>query len=1317
MALLAATSQSQAQSCQRTEHLGTLRSYQTIERTGLLSAASTCRFNGVQYYDYYDFELSGAGEVTVGMSAVDFVPQIVLNTGAGEFLAGERLRWKSGSLKRTLPAGQYKVLAISEGSQDAGSYTLSIKTGQLAAPPPPPPPETTTDADQDDERVPPPDNTEVAEVVRGYVLARVHPLPENDRRGAYRVEFGFLSEEVLASGSDRTAVVEANEHLLPPRRYLNEASMLERARDNNRRWLHSSPIDVFPLEGDDATLSGEPLLTGRVIARWNPTSGGRFRIEFGFLPEEAIEAAGGDTQKAAEACADLLPDPGRYLSESRINSEARRSAPRWLTSSLVEIGECEGNGNGPVTITPIAVPLTLPRGEAISDESIAIIRGDLGETFTPVTVTGLPPGLEWDLAETSADGREHQLTVSGTISSSAAARDYSVQITAEGADGERTPETIRIEIPPGTTIVITPWSGYTPATTSVGGSVRIIQPRVREPIPPPPSSSITWEFTTRTTNICSVDRTTGALTLLAVGTCQVRVTASAAGYGDGTASAQVTVSPDPIPVISWSGYARNSVEFGDAALTLVRPTATVNGRPIDPDFRYSVAPVSATVCSVNEAIGALTIKAAGTCTINLTNLPGPGYGVGSADPVTVTVNPGDPGLRWSGYSPAMVQSRDSTPRLLPATAVARTIEFSYRSLTPSVCSATQAGALTLDAEDGTCIVQVTTSGDANYRSASTTATVTIRSVPPPEITISCSSPSIDEGESVTCSVTSNRGGEIDDYLWSAAGGSPSSGSSSTYSPSFSREGRYTVMLTASNDNGNGRDDDSTTVEVRPVPPPEIGCSPSQPKVGETVTCAAQSSRGRWTEYSWSASGGSPSSSSSTTYQPRFSREGRYTVTLTVRSSSGSEKRARPTTVEVIEEPPKITISCSRSLIEEGESVTCWVSSNSGGEIARYSWSASGGSPSSSSSSTYSPSFSRKGTYTVSLTARNDGGDGRDSTTVTVERGEEPPQVRVQCPPSAEENERIECTYTLTDGDRATRWSWSDSDGGSGRSSSYSVRFSSPGTKTVYLVAGNGGGDGRRGQDTVTVVRTPPPPDITVRCSPSSIDAGGSVTCEVSNRGGAITTYEWRARDGSPNRGSSSTYSPSFSQVGQHTVTLTARNAAGHDDDDDTVTVERGVKPPVGNISCIVSVTEVGESIRCGWNWTGGDRPTSLVWSGGDSHSGNSAELYYPSFSSPGTKTVSLRVSNAGGSARAEVTVRVVPPPPSTQYGRCGSDRIRVYYFERWSYTKRWLNMTWDEVAARVSGWGEHMIGHMSQTNCNLWPNGTNLTTSNWPPRP
>ena len=65
-----------------------------------------------------------------------------------------------------------------------------------------------------------------------------------------------------------------------------------------------------------------------------------------------------------------------------------------------------------------------------------ISRG-LGETFTPVTITGLPPGLEWELAATRSSGCEYQLAIPGTISASGTARSYSAQTTAEGRERQR----------------------------------------------------------------------------------------------------------------------------------------------------------------------------------------------------------------------------------------------------------------------------------------------------------------------------------------------------------------------------------------------------------------------------------------------------------------------------------------------------------------------------------------------------------------------------------------------------------------------------------------------------------------------------------------------------------------------------------------------------------------------------------------------------------------------------------------------------------------------------------------------------------------
>ena len=674
-------------------------------------------------------------------------------------------------------------------------------------------------------------------------------------------------------------------------------------------------------------------------------------------------------------------------------------------------------------------------------------------------------------------------------------------------------------------------------------------------------------------------------------------------------------------------------------------------------------------------------------------------------------------------------------------------------------------------------VRLTVRNSAGSDSASTS----VRVQPPPRIdSISCSPSRPDVDENVTCTARLS-GGDPDSYSWS---GGDSSSSSATYRTSFSSSGDKTVRLTVRNTAGS--DSDSTSVTVPPPPPVivsnSISCSPSSPTVNQSVTCTASLSGGTPDIYSWS---GGDSSGSSATYRTSFSSAGTKTVRFTVRNAAGSDSGS--TSVIVIAAPVINSISCPSSAAVN-ENITCTVSL-SGGTPDTYSWTDSDGG--SGSSSSYRTSFSTADTYTVSLTVRNTGGDDSDtSRSITVTRTVDPPQVSVDCPSSADVNERIQCTYSRTSGDPATSWSWSDSDGGLGSSSSYSVRFTSAGTKTVYLTTSNSGGSGRRSQDSVIVADPPVAPTInSISCSPSSPTVDQSVTCSASLSGDAPTSYSW---SGGSSSGNSASYSTSFSSSGSKTVRLTVRNSAGSDSDSYSgVTVQP--RAPQVSISC-PSSAEANDRIECTWSLTGGDRPTSWSWSDSDGGSGSSSsyrvrftstgtktvyltasntggsdsrrqtsvtvteqapwinsitcpsateagstisctastgggrvatwawsganwsgntETYSARFSAFGRQTVRLTVSNSGGSDSDSTRVQVVATPPSTLYGRCGSDATRVYYFERATYTKRHLNMTWEEVAARVPGWGEHMIGHMSQSACNSWPTGLDVTTSNW----
>ena len=374
-ATLASASLAGAQGgCRAVEDLGRLDSYTTISRTGLLHASS-CRFEGVRYYDKYLFTLPGAGKVSASLSAPDFSGRLIFNTGGGEYLAHGSAYYDRTLLSRTLPAGSYRLLVESQRNRDAGSYTITVETEGLEAPPAPPPVKE-PDPPPANEPNPPAGGGQTLQgdsATTGRVVARVHALPAGDSRGAYRIEFGFFTDAVLAGAASRTAAIQNNAGLLPEERWLSAAVILRRAAGGNRGWLRSSLIPIGSAG------------TGRVIVRWNPASGGALRLEFGFLPEWTLDEAGGidgpSVAQAAARHASLLPD-SRYLTEAAIAAERRSGVARWLFSSEVRVppppqlpteGSLEqgettappGEGEEPVIIPPpeepvraIRVPLT-----------------------------------------------------------------------------------------------------------------------------------------------------------------------------------------------------------------------------------------------------------------------------------------------------------------------------------------------------------------------------------------------------------------------------------------------------------------------------------------------------------------------------------------------------------------------------------------------------------------------------------------------------------------------------------------------------------------------------------------------------------------------------------------------------------------------------------------------------------------------------------------------------------------------------------------------------------------------------------------------
>ena len=192
------------------------------------------------------------------------------------------------------------------------------------------------------------------------------------------------------------------------------------------------------------------------------------------------------------------------------------------------------------------------------------------------------------------------------------------------------------------------WRGYSSNSITYKESA----PSLASPTGAPVGA--TFSYATTTTNVCTVNRTTGALTIVGSGACTVTLTAHVAGYNNGVKNATVTVNPATMS-LTWTGYSSNSITFGDS-LTLNTPSST----PSNATFRYTSRTTN--ICTVANSSGAVTQVDDGTCTIRLT--ASVDHYSDAIKDYDITIKPKAMGtLSWSGYSNSNTTTFPSAPSL------------------------------------------------------------------------------------------------------------------------------------------------------------------------------------------------------------------------------------------------------------------------------------------------------------------------------------------------------------------------------------------------------------------------------------------------------------------------------------------------------------------------------------------------------------------------------------------------------------------------------------------------------------------------------
>jgi len=521
-----------------------------------------------------------------------------------------------------------------------------------------------------------------------------------------------------------------------------------------------------------------------------------------------------------------------------------------------------------------------------------------------------------------------------------------------------------------------------------------------------------------------------------------------------------------------------------------------------------------------------------------------------------------------------------------------------------------------------------TSGFDPTRSA-TASYLTTASVPPPVANFTGSP--ISGPAPLTVSFTDTSTGAPTSWSWSFGDG----GTSSSQNPShqYIAAGSYTVSLTATNVGGSNTATKSGYITVTVAPPvanftgsPTNGTAPLTVQFTDTST-------GSPTSWSWSFGDGGTSSSQNPSHQ--YTAAGSYTVSLTATNVGGSNTATKSGYITVTVPPPVANFTGSPT--NGTAPLTVQFTDTSTGTPTSWSWSFGDGGTSSSQNPSHQ--YTAAGSYTVSLTATNVGGSNTATKSGYVTVTVPPPVASFTGSPT---NGTVPLTVEFTDTSTGspTSWSWSFGDGGTSSLQNPSHQYTAAGSYTVRLTASNAGGSNtatKSGYITVTV----PPPVANFTGSPTN--GAAPLTVQFTDTStGSPTSWSWSFGDG----GTSSSQNPShqYAAAGSYTVSLTATNAAGSNTATKSGYITVTVAPPVANFTG--SPTDGVAPLTVQFTDTSTGSPTSWHWSFGD---GQSTTAQNPShaYTTAGSYTVSLTVSNAGGSNTATksgyITVAAAPP--------------------------------------------------------------------------
>jgi hypothetical protein len=210
------------------------------------------------------------------------------------------------------------------------------------------------------------------------------------------------------------------------------------------------------------------------------------------------------------------------------------------------------------------------------------------------------------------------------------------------------------------------------------------------------TSSLSVTFTSTTTSVCTVSGTTA--TMLTSGTCTIQ-----ANQGGNASYAAAPSIPQSFSV---NGEAQ-TITFNNPGAQNVGTPLTLSATASS-GLTVSFASTTSSICTVSGTTA--TMLAIGTCTIQATQTGNSTYAAATMVSQSFTVNAATQTITFANPGSQNV----GTPLTLTATASSG-LTVSFASLTTSIC--TVSGTTATMVTTGTCTIQATQAGNANYVAA------------------------------------------------------------------------------------------------------------------------------------------------------------------------------------------------------------------------------------------------------------------------------------------------------------------------------------------------------------------------------------------------------------------------------------------------------------------------------------------------------------------------------------------------------------------------------------------------------------------------